>query len=687
MRLSSRAIISLTLLATLAGCSGTSKNTGVLIDSKVIGLEYSTVALPNVRVTDEEGNFTYYGENDTVTFRIGGITLGSAPATSKIPLTALVSGGDALPDTVINRARFLQTLDSDNDPSNGITIDSATRAALVGKSLRFDANFAADFAALNTGKTLRSAAVSREHLEASLAAEFGRSNTSTVNVAGIGDIQITKLLIDDSGANYHVPYSGKDSLNADTFGKELATAYPKGLPFAFGSGIRYKGSNADGSMDFWYTGDRGPNGDSPDAPDNTSGSASTLKSKVFLVPSFNPAFGVVRVKDGVATPLSKIALHDESNVLLTGLPIAAGSPAPKADVPLTDKLDQLPFVASGTYGLDPEGIDTDSNGNLWMSDEYGPFMFKVNPANGQVLQRLYPGSGLPAVLANRQLNRGLEGIAVTPNGKIYGLMQSVLDLPTSGTKPKDTGSLLRIVEIDPVNNTTKMFAYFHDYDDDTPANSIYSKSNDAKMGDLIALDNTRFLVIEQGAFKNDSGNVHNVVYLIDISGATDLYAGNTDLLVSGKLPEYTKSRKALTCATATTPIVPIRKLKLFDLKQPSPSFNWLAEKAEGLAVLPDGKTIVISNDNDFGLSARTEDSATPVNKLKGDDCVIDASKTILTNKGGCDLSKNAALVAPFKYIIGAGKTDERPSRLWFFKMPNALSTLTVPAFTAPACGP
>ena len=105
-----------------------------------------------------------------------------------------------------------------------------------------------------------------------------------------------------------------------------------------------------------------------------------------------------------------------------------------------------------TARFDPEGVRVDRDGNFYVSDEYGPYIRKFN-RQGHLLARiavpakflLDPVSGhqsgdinnpvdaasLELTPANnitgRQANRGMEGLAITPDGTmLVGMMQNAL---------------------------------------------------------------------------------------------------------------------------------------------------------------------------------------------------------------------------------------------------------------------
>jgi len=124
-------------------------NTGFLIDSAIEGIKYVSGAYSGY--TDKDGLFKY-DKGAGVTFYVGnestGISLGTAtekidPYNSNrriITLFDLAGTQDENNPRVINMGKFLQSLDSDNDVSNGITIDKRTKEsiALLGLNNRID---------------------------------------------------------------------------------------------------------------------------------------------------------------------------------------------------------------------------------------------------------------------------------------------------------------------------------------------------------------------------------------------------------------------------------------------------------------------------------------------------------------------------------------------------------------------
>ena len=91
-------------------------------------------------------------------------------------------------------------------------------------------------------------------------------------------------------------------------------------------------------------------------------------------------------------------------------------------------------------------------------------------------------------------------------------MQSTLDIDG---KSKKQARFTRLVSFDPATGKTGMYGY--------PVDSeAYRKNGDAKIGDIVALDNQNLLLIEQGTDKNDA--MRNLIYKVNLSEATELSA-------------------------------------------------------------------------------------------------------------------------------------------------------------------
>jgi len=120
----------------VSSSSGSNAQQGVFIDSAVEGVTYTTPTRSGT--TDSNGTFVYlFGE--VVTFSIGGITLGSAVGQPQLTPIDLVPGAiDATDQQVTNILRFVQSLDADSDPSNGISIPAAVLANAAGQTLDFN---------------------------------------------------------------------------------------------------------------------------------------------------------------------------------------------------------------------------------------------------------------------------------------------------------------------------------------------------------------------------------------------------------------------------------------------------------------------------------------------------------------------------------------------------------------------
>jgi len=105
--------------STPATTTATGTSSGIFLDAEVSGLSYTTSSGVS-GTTDSNGTYTY-SPGDTITFNVGGVSLGSVAGAPKC--TPVDFGAAST-----NIARFIQSLDKDGDPTNGIDISDAATA-------------------------------------------------------------------------------------------------------------------------------------------------------------------------------------------------------------------------------------------------------------------------------------------------------------------------------------------------------------------------------------------------------------------------------------------------------------------------------------------------------------------------------------------------------------------------------
>jgi hypothetical protein len=404
----------------------------------------------------------------------------------------------------------------------------------------------------------------------------------------------------------------------------FASAFPNGLPVGIGSGLLFTGKQGD-AFTFATVTDRGPNADSPDV--------GKREAKIFVTPEFAPLLMNIRVQNGKAEATDARPLHDDKGNI-NGLPLQDGIIGSTNEIALSDTLKVL---HGDNRGLDTEGITPDGKGGYWLCDEYGPFLINVD-ARGKILTIHGPqaaegeksiAGGLPNVLKWRQPNRGFEGLTRMPDGRIIAAVQSTLDI---NGKSKKQARFTRLVSFDPATGKTAMYGYPID-------SAAYGKNSDAKIGDIVALDNQHILLIEQGSDKDDA--IRNLIYKVDLSPATELAAFDKP----GEYPEFDDEK-----ALAQRGIKLAAKTLVVDLRQ----LGWQQEKAEGLALI-DNKTLAVTNDNDFGVKTVMQN---PVEGKKRKDYRVTGQGTLTVD------DKPVATTIGIKPL----KKPESDSELWIITL-------------------
>lgn len=153
--LKSRLLMLGLIAATVAGCGGggggsssgsgetsssggerSESSVGTFLDGRVVNVSY-TLRSGGVGVTDANGQFPLQ-VGDRITFSIGGITLPEIEVKSTITPLDIFSTDNIRDVRVVNLLRFLQTIDEDNDPSNGIVITDSIKEVARDAIIEFD---------------------------------------------------------------------------------------------------------------------------------------------------------------------------------------------------------------------------------------------------------------------------------------------------------------------------------------------------------------------------------------------------------------------------------------------------------------------------------------------------------------------------------------------------------------------
>jgi hypothetical protein len=300
-----------------------------------------------------------------------------------------------------------------------------------------------------------------------------------------------------------------------------------------------------------------------------------------------------------------------------------------------------------TLRFDPEGVRVGPAGTFFVSDEYGPYVREFN-RQGQLIARLGvpskflladPPAGnqsgdinnvtdaasLELTPANnstgRQANRGMEGLAITPDGtRLVGIMQSALiqdnGLNVVGdpnTVPGRRGLNNRILTIDVTTGETHEYVYVMDGIPPTPpAVGPPLPGQGRGVNEMLAINDHEFLVLERDnrtrlATPATTPNLKRI-YKIDLlkNGLNDV----TDVSNVVKLPQTGDE-------LAGVNIVPVKKTLFIDLLKDvykpygtETIKSTVAEKIEGLAWgpdLPDGKHLLyVISDNDLNTGLETQ---------------------------------------------------------------------------------
>ncbi|KQU98077.1 hypothetical protein ASD12_21350 [Mesorhizobium sp. Root102] len=344
-----------------------------------------------------------------------------------------------------------------------------------------------------------------------------------------------------------------------------------------------------------------------------------------VAPGAAPAAG--QEQTGVkATLADTTLLTDDKGADATGLDPLNGVRAASGDMPTLPE-------ANGKLALDNEAIVRLPDGSMFISDEYGPNIYRFS-ADGHLLSATQPPAALVPMRhgapnfasdnpgpgaaepdpkdpdTGRQNNQGLEGMTMTPDGKfLIAVLQSATrqDGGDSGSTRQNTRAL--VYDASDLGH----LKLAHEYVVPLPVfKDAKGKTKIAAQSEIVALSDKAFLMLARDSgngqgLKGDTSLVRQI-FVVDVSAATDIAGGAFDaadkpLAPKGVLdPSVTPAK--------LTPFIDINdkgELGRFGLHDGAPNDkNNLSEKWEAMSVvsvldpkLPDDYFLFVANDNDF----------------------------------------------------------------------------------------
>ena len=380
-----------------------------------------------------------------------------------------------------------------------------------------------------------------------------------------------------------------------------------------GSGLAHAGGDT-----FIAVPDRGPNADVYNTCVDNTASYITRFQTIRLQLTPNPAYPGTGLPFVLTPTLQATTLLASSAPLVYGSglagcglnPLPSGAPAlnNQHTYYFTGRSDNFDLIQLSTYPkdarFDPESVRVAKNGkSVFITDEYGPYVYRFDRESGKrnavftlpekfAVSSLFPvgNDEISSNTRGRVANKGMEGLAITPDGStLVGIMQSPL-IQDGGTDASTT----RIVTIDiETGAVTHEYAYKFDNLEINPL----KKPKYGTASEILAVNDHVFLVDERDGkgLGDGSSAVQKKIYMIDLAAATD---------VSGVQGEAALS------AAATAKTLFLNVVAALGAAPSSLTPAQIPAKLEGMAfgedIAIDGATkhtLYIANDNDFDTSA------------------------------------------------------------------------------------
>ena len=196
------AAVAALLVSACGGGSDDAPLKSTFIDAAVSGAGYGTATQTGTTAAD--GGFNYR-PGESVTFSVGGVRLPSVAVAGGV-VTPIEMGADgtATDPATLNIARFIQALDTDNNPGNGIVINAARVAP--GATTPASWSAADPVALLAAGVTVPTEGQALTHLANSVAQAKGMPQGKLVGRYGVSQAGVAEIVAyhEASKSSFHI---------------------------------------------------------------------------------------------------------------------------------------------------------------------------------------------------------------------------------------------------------------------------------------------------------------------------------------------------------------------------------------------------------------------------------------------------------------------------------------------------
>lgn len=289
------------------------------------------------------------------------------------------------------------------------------------------------------------------------------------------------------------------------------------------------------------------------------------------------------------------------------------------DAPLADPEIPIPSSKDNRLTLDLEGLVLNADGTFWVSDEYGPYVYRFD-ANADLLQTIQPPDAI-VPLHNGDLdftgdddpdtgragNNGFECLTLDESTDTLWVMLQSAPIQDGGNK-KSNARYTRLLAYDVSSPDTDRPALVAEYIVPLP---LDSDGKTLGASEIAFVGENLFLVLARdsnGHGGDDTASEYKGIDLVDISGATNIAGSKFDSHKNAVAPKG-KLDKSVTPATYTSfvSLIDATELARFGLHNGDPSDATLIDaKWESIALAPVGDSqfphdyfLFTAADNDF----------------------------------------------------------------------------------------